>query len=171
MFKIKCMQCNKQFNSDRKNRKFCSLSCSGIYNSTLKSNLPKTKKKNTYKDGHKKCPMCNIIKPLNEFHKRRNGTEPSVYCKLCTTIQTSVRQKALKRKAVEYKGGCCHFCKYDKYQGALEFHHIDPSKKDFTLAHAKLTSFEKVKNELDKCILICSNCHRELHAGLLFLKI
>ena len=69
---------------------------------------------------------------------------------------------------VEYKGGNCVRCGYDKYMGALEFHHLDPTKKDYTLAHLKVTNFhDKIKNELDKCILVCANCHREIHNELL----
>jgi formate-dependent nitrite reductase cytochrome c552 subunit len=48
----------------------------------------------------------------------------------------------------------------------LEFHHRDPTQKDFSLGHAKMTNFEKVKSELDKCDLLCANCHREEHARL-----
>tara|TARA_Y100000022_G_scaffold124448_2_gene107779 strand:+ start:6311 stop:6541 length:231 start_codon:yes stop_codon:yes gene_type:complete len=68
-------------------------------------------------------------------------------------------------KCVEYKGGSCSKCGYDNYIGALEFHHLDPTQKDFTIAKVKLTTFgEKVEKELDKCVLLCSNCHREQHA-------
>jgi len=58
-------------------------------------------------------------------------------------------------------------CGYGRYQGALEFHHLDTSKKDFGLSTKGLTrSWEKTKRELEKCILVCSNCHKEIHAGL-----
>ena len=70
---------------------------------------------------------------------------------------------------VEYKGGKCCLCGYNKCMGALDFHHIDPSKKDFAISKQRRTSpqkFDCVKSELDKCILVCSNCHSEIHAGL-----
>ena len=67
-------------------------------------------------------------------------------------------------QCIEYKGGKCENCGYNKYEGALEFHHIDVSKKDFSISRAKLTSFsDDVKLELDKCRLLCANCHREEH--------
>ena len=51
---------------------------------------------------------------------------------------------------------------------ALEFHHLDPSQKDFGISSKGYTrSWDKVKEELDKCILVCSNCHREIHSGLI----
>ena len=71
----------------------------------------------------------------------------------------------IKVKAVEYKGGCCEKCGYNKYVGALEFHHLDPTQKDFAIGSKGYTrSWEKVKKELDKCILVCANCHREIHS-------
>ena len=73
----------------------------------------------------------------------------------------------LKLKAIEYKGGKCQICGYDSYVGALEFHHTDPSKKNFSISEKGLTrSFALIKAELDKCVLLCSNCHKEFHAGL-----
>ena len=66
--------------------------------------------------------------------------------------------------AVEYKGGCCEKCGYKKYIGALEFHHLDPNEKDFGIADKGfIRSWDKIKKELDKCILVCSNCHKEIH--------
>lgn len=75
--------------------------------------------------------------------------------------------RGLKRKfeAMQNKGGKCEICGYDKNISALEFHHIDPTTKEFQidLRHFSNTNLEKLQNELDKCILICANCHRELH--------
>ena len=70
--------------------------------------------------------------------------------------------------AVEYKGGRCQVCGYDRCIEALEFHHLDPTQKDFGISHKGYTrSWEKVKEEVEKCILLCANCHREFHAGIL----
>ena len=74
------------------------------------------------------------------------------------------RRKALRIKAIEYLGGQCSKCGYKKYGGALEFHHLDNHKKDFGLSANGITrSWERTKKELSKCILLCANCHRELH--------
>lgn len=74
------------------------------------------------------------------------------------------RRRKIKQKAIEYKGGCCQRCGYNKCVGALEFHHLDSNKKDFSVSQRGYsTAWEKVKLELDKCILVCSNCHREIH--------
>lgn len=71
-------------------------------------------------------------------------------------------------RPVRYKGGKCIFCGYSKYIGALDFHHIRNDGKDFGISDKGYTrSWERTKKELDKCILVCANCHRELHAGIL----
>jgi 5-methylcytosine-specific restriction endonuclease McrA len=69
--------------------------------------------------------------------------------------------------AIAYKGGRCQVCGYDKYHGAFDLHHVDPRQKDFGIAAKGYTrSWEKVKTELDKCVLVCANCHREIGAGI-----
>jgi uncharacterized CHY-type Zn-finger protein len=69
-----------------------------------------------------------------------------------------------KEEAIAVFGGKCQLCGYDKCMGALDFHHLDPAKKKINLGLAIIQwSWEKVKPELDKCILLCANCHRELH--------
>jgi len=69
--------------------------------------------------------------------------------------------------AVEYKGGKCEVCGYDRCVEALEFHHRDLSEKEFGIsAKGYSRSWKAVMKELDKCILVCANCHRELHAKL-----
>lgn len=100
------------------------------------------------------------------FYTKRGRIALSTYCKSCTNNQTIERQRKLKEQAIQYKGGKCASCGYMKYQGALEFHHTDSAEKEFSIAKSKNTNFEKIKSELDKCILLCSNCHREVHAKL-----
>jgi len=69
--------------------------------------------------------------------------------------------------AREYKGGKCMICGYTKYPGSLDFHHLDPKQKEFGISVRGLTrSWEKIRKEIDKCILVCANCHREIHAGI-----
>lgn len=81
------------------------------------------------------------------------------------------RRKKIKELAIQYKGGKCYFCGYKKYYGAFDFHHINEKEKKFGLSTKGLTrSWDKTREEVDKCILVCANCHRELHAGLLQLS-
>ena len=76
------------------------------------------------------------------------------------------RRTLLKQKAVEFKGGECDLCGYKKCIQALDFHHLDPFEKEFTIAGNYNISWKRIVNELKKCILVCSNCHREIHAGI-----
>ena len=79
----------------------------------------------------------------------------------------SERRKKLREMAREYRGGKCMVCGYKRYSGALDFHHVDHTKKDFGLSVRGLTrSWGKIKKEIEKCALVCANCHREIHAGI-----
>ena len=88
-------------------------------------------------------------------------------CTKCRMDAVSRKRKKLKKDLVEYKGGKCEKCGYNKCIAAMDFHHINPKEKDFAVSkngHTK--SWEKLKKEADKCILVCANCHRELHEEL-----
>jgi hypothetical protein len=79
----------------------------------------------------------------------------------------AARRKKLRDMALEYGGGKCIICKYKKSRRAMVFHHLDPMKKDFGLSVRGLTrSWEKMRAELDKCVLLCANCHAEVHDGI-----
>ena len=82
-------------------------------------------------------------------------------------IAVAKRRQNLRLKAIDYKGGRCAICAYNKSLQALDFHHLDPSQKDYGISAKGYTrSWVKVKQELDKCILLCANCHREIHDGI-----
>ncbi len=75
------------------------------------------------------------------------------------------RKKKIRQLAVEYKGGECSNCGYSRCIDALEFHHTDSSKKYFSISQKGYArGWDKVREELNKCVLLCANCHRELHA-------
>lgn len=77
------------------------------------------------------------------------------------------RRRKVKEMAVAYKGGKCCICGYNKYVGALDLHHTSPATKKFGIGDKGYTrSWEAVKREADKCILVCANCHREIEAGI-----
>lgn len=68
----------------------------------------------------------------------------------------------VKAKLVDYKGSKCEKCGYNKCISALEFHHLNPNEKDISIG-GSTKSFEVLKKEVDKCIMVCANCHREIH--------
>lgn len=95
---------------------------------------------------------------------KRKYADRAEYLKAAVTR----RRRALRKKAVEYKGSQCEICGYNRYHGALDFHHIDESQKKFGISAKGITrSWNKIQTEIDKCILLCANCHRELHGGML----
>ena len=76
----------------------------------------------------------------------------------------AMERKLIKKWGVEYKGNQCEICGYNKCIAALDFHHKNPEEKDFNLSDRNIKlDWEKIKQELDKCILVCANCHREIH--------
>lgn len=76
------------------------------------------------------------------------------------------RRRKLKQMAIEYKGGECEHCGYNKCPEVFDFHHRDPSKKDFGIGGIGSIAWGRLKLELDKCVLLCANCHREEHSRL-----
>ena len=77
-------------------------------------------------------------------------------------------RRRLKLKALVYKGGKCLVCQYARCARALTFHHLDPSEKEFNITTSGTChSWERVRAELDKCVLLCGNCHNELHDGMI----
>lgn len=76
-------------------------------------------------------------------------------------------RKRTKRKMIEAMGGECQLCGYSKCDASLDFHHINPTEKDFSFGkmRANPKAINAIMTELRKCILLCANCHREVHEG------
>lgn len=88
-------------------------------------------------------------------------------CKRCRVDAVQKRREEVKRLLVEYKGGKCENCGLVAHAAVYDFHHIDPNEKDFGIARKGHTrSLEKNKAEVDKCLMLCANCHRLKHAGI-----
>ena len=84
--------------------------------------------------------------------------------KKCMVDAVKKRRAKVKQISLLYKGGKCENCGYSKCPDVLEFHHINPEEKEFGIGSKGYTrSWKKIKEELDKCVLLCANCHRELH--------
>lgn len=114
----------------------------------------------------KKCLLCpNLI--LSEMERNKN---------LCGTCSTNIRRYRIKKKAVDYKGNKCIRCDWSGDISGFDFHHSDPTQKEFELSGKVIAGmkWERVKLELDKCELLCSLCHRLEHSNYkdhLFLEI
>ncbi len=98
------------------------------------------------------------VRYYREKSKRANRSE--------NNRKVSEHRRKLKRKAVEYSGGSCRKCDYAKSLAALTFHHLNPDEKEYNLASGKTMGWLAWKTEIDKCLLLCHNCHSELHDGM-----
>jgi len=91
----------------------------------------------------------------------------SYRCLRCRCDDVSNIRRRRKERLVEEAGGKCRLCGYATYAGALQFHHVDPSTKEFSVSQNGVTrSLERALAEARKCVLLCANCHAEVEAGL-----
>lgn len=124
------------------------------------------KEKEPFSLGEKrKCILCQKDFIPNNPNRK--------YCYECSPKGMEINQasrlkkRALKKYLIDLKGGKCEKCGYSKCQGALQFHHIDPSQKEFNFSHVNLNDsdydLDRMIEELEKCKLLCANCHFEEH--------
>ncbi len=146
-----CKECNNAFPNrlfqnekwlDLRTRKYC-LTCSPF--GTRRKCGPKPKQV-----GSRECIECG-----REHTAKKN--------RVCSSCRTHKQRHDKKLKAIEYKGGKCQTCGYNKCKNALVFHHRDPKEKEFNLSWFWSNSWESLQEELNKCDLLCSNCHQEFH--------
>jgi transposase len=101
---------------------------------------------------------------MTQFSRRSAG---GYRCTKCRAEAVSRRRRKVKRLLVEEAGGACAVCGYDRCVGALHFHHLVPAEKRFSLSHRGVArSLAKARSEASKCVLLCSNCHAEVEAGV-----
>lgn len=113
----------------------------------------------------KVCTQCLIDKPLSEFYHKGKKSDGRLMteCKPCFNSRMMERYETKVQQLLLLKGGSCVKCGYNKCIAALEFHHRDPTQKEFQISKRWSMTDEAVKKEIDKCDLLCANCHREVH--------
>ena len=114
------------------------------------------------------CVCCGEVKLKTEFYTNESGSCRG-YCKRCSCKYHQDRVRKVKIKMVLYKGGSCERCGLrleNSHYSVFDFHHVDPLTKDPKFSGIKFQKWEKIKNEIDKCKLLCSNCHRITHAEI-----
>ncbi len=82
----------------------------------------------------------------------------------CGPCNTKIRRYRAKAAAIKYLGGICTKCGWNGNQAALQFHHTDPKRKDFMIGNVANRKWEIIRKELDKCLLLCANCHMIHHS-------
>jgi predicted transcriptional regulator len=133
----------------------------------LKTKGVQFNKKHNFID-KKQCTLCNEIKNLEEFYPRNNKTKAS-YCKICSNLYHSERVKKIKLKMIAFKGSNCEHCNLsidESHYAVFEFHHKNPETKDPNFKKIKYQKWSVIEKELDKCVLLCANCHRVEHAKI-----
>ena len=106
------------------------------------------------------CPICG-----EEFSYENKGLRK--FCFNCSpsTNNSTFKFMAFKKNWIKSHGGGCCRCGYNKCIDALDFHHINPEEKEFSISNKGNKSIEDLMKEAEKCIILCSNCHREEHAN------
>ncbi len=162
-----CKKCNSEFpfrfkiDGQVKNlckRKYC-LECSP-WGSRNTSKLENLDKQHEIIDGIKiiRCKDCKNRKP------KFKGFRCYDCWKVLWANKTNEKTLLFKNELVSLKGGCCTKCGYNKNFSALEFHHIDKNEKEFDISKYRGCKVnEHILQELEKCVLLCSNCHRKEH--------
>jgi hypothetical protein len=102
----------------------------------------------------------------------RSGTGGRYRCKRCRSEAVTARRRRVKLLLIEEAGGRCVLCGYDRFPGALQFHHLDPAEKSFALSvQGVARSLEKARAEAAKCVLMCANCHAEVEGGVATIRL
>lgn len=156
---IKCVVCGKICEAQKSTKKYCSRSCEDKARAIrIKENSNKIK--NAKGMIQKQCLICG-----ESFFPKTPSANQRLCCYKCFPEGKQLLRSDFLDLIKKQYGGKCEQCGYSTYLGALDFHHKDPSQKDFTIGNRDFR-LEQCIEEAKKCVLLCSNCHRELHAGL-----
>lgn len=120
---------------------------------------------------YKFCKSCGVEHPLTKEYFYTNGTYPSGKQKwkpTCKISENAKRRETVDSIIAEYFPVLeCSICGYNKCKQALDFHHVDENSKDYNISQFRSSGISRIKlrEELQKCILVCANCHREIHSS------
>ncbi len=156
----KCVVCGKDFEAIKSTKKYCSNDCMNAARRARYGERQIQMVTNLMDLHNKSCLICG-----KDFTPKTPAANNRQCCYNCMPDGVQLTRGMFLAKIKEHLGGRCIKCGYDKCLKALEFHHLDPSKKDFTISNDHFKLKEAVE-EVKKCILICSNCHKELHDNL-----
>lgn len=111
----------------------------------------------------KLCTSCRYLKNVSEFYSKGKSGQSQHICKKCYNNYCMDRWSKRKSEAVASKGGICEMCKTEYPDCVFDFHHKEPSEKEYSWPKMRQLPVDKMNKELDKCVLLCANCHRIHH--------
>lgn len=170
---MKCESCKKEHDGSYGSGRFCSRACSN---------------RRIISEKQKKKVSAKLIKLSDRFckcGKKLGRYSGSIVCRSCLFKNRAIeskyglstfdridynneRKRIIRSQYIKKAGGKCIYCGYSRYEGALDFHHRDPKEKAFALSVQNFgTRKDLLDKEIEKCDLLCSNCHRELHHAIL----
>jgi len=110
---------------------------------------------------NKVCSKCKQELPLSSFGRRGDGLLG--HCKSCEANRTKEYRTKRKKEIIDSFGNKCHDCGGTFHPAIYQFHHLDSSKKDVNITKLLHSKQEILQKELDKCIMLCANCHCMRH--------
>lgn len=134
----------------------------------------------------KTCTKCHVEKNTSEFRKDKDKSDGlQTFCKVCArahhrsnystkyaakySARNNKRRQDATMKLQEYKQQlACKVCG-ETEPVCLEFHHLDPATKDLAISQMMSYTWERIQEEIQKCVCLCSNCHRKVHIGKIIL--
>jgi hypothetical protein len=155
-----CVVCEKPLTG--RQRKYCGRKClhkdrNGMFGVSLEE---------------KQCCICKKVLPAESFHKRtQNTTGLASMCKSCSVEYKREERKEFKLLCLEHSDTKCAVCGYDEHWAVLQFHHRNPEEKCFEIGRYKESKTKggiippDLQAELDKCMVVCANCHSIIHCG------
>ena len=102
------------------------------------------------------CASCS-----RKYHYDKRAGHGTTDCNSCRANRHRNKKRGM---AIALLGGQCSKCGYSRCQEALDFHHVNPKGKEFTVSSFFNLSWKRIQKEVEKCVLLCANCHREEHA-------
>lgn len=158
---MKCRHCGNEFIQKRKKSVCCSQTCRMrlVHGWPCYTEISNNKKY---------CSSCKQILDITMFYKVKHGVKFGTkrlrsWCITCNKKYVNRSTRNYKKEIVDFMGGKCCKCGYDKCIHALDIHHLDPLQKDPKFKQLRNILSDDLKKELEKCILVCANCHREIH--------
>ena len=161
---------SSRFESVKNELDKCQLLCSNCHRKITKTDGSQRGRKRKLVPVLRWCKRCSCETEHVKFKSNKGNNRFYYRCFLCRQKAGQERYLSHSAKCVEYKGGKCEHCGLIDDPCVYDFHHTDRATKQFEIGRKYSMSFNRLKEELDKCIMLCSNCHRKTEKGLIIVR-